>query len=91
MPETIISWETIARNNVQQIGIGDRVRVDIPDETDPDHCPLHGRHGVVVDVIKDSASDVTGREVDDDLYRVTLDAGDRTVDLRLRDLRPPID
>jgi ribosomal protein L21E len=27
---------------------GDRVRIDIPDETDPDHALYHGEHGTVV-------------------------------------------
>lgn len=70
--------------------IGDRVRVDIPDESDPDHG-LHGEHGEIVNVIRDDASSVTGREVDNDLFRVRLDGGDRTFDLRRRDLRPPLD
>jgi len=33
---------------------GDRVRTDIPDETDADHG-LHGETGTVVDVIRDGA------------------------------------
>lgn len=69
---------------------GDRVRIDIPDETDPDHESLHGEHGEIIDIIHDDASSVTGRDVDDDLYRVQLTNG-RTVDLRSRDLRPPLD
>ncbi|WP_418281910.1 hypothetical protein [Halorubrum sp. DTA98] len=73
-----------------RIGIGSRVRIDIPDETDADHS-LHGEHGEIVDVIRDDASSVTGRDVDDDLYRVKLDDEDSTVDLRARDLRPPLD
>lgn len=69
---------------------GSRVRIDIPDETDADH-ELHGEHGRVVKVIRDEASDITGRDQDDNLYRIELDSGERTVDVRSRDLRPPID
>lgn len=78
-----------SRPDVQQIGEGDRVRIDIPDETDPDH-DLHGEHGKVVTVIRDDAADVTGVDADSQLYRVQLDSG-RTVDVRGRDVRPPID
>ena len=28
--------------------IGDRVRIDIPDETDPDHDRYHGEHAQIV-------------------------------------------
>lgn len=69
---------------------GDRVRIDIPDEGDIDHN-LHGEHGTVVDVICDDAGATTGRDEDDNIYRVNLDAMDRRVDVRSRDLRPPFD
>lgn len=39
---------------------GDRVRVDIPDKTDPDHDRLHGKRGIVVDIIEDDAGLETG-------------------------------
>jgi len=71
------------------LSVGDRVRIDIPDETDPDH-DLHGEHGRVVDVISDDAGTVTGRDQDNDLYRIALDDG-RTMDVRGRDVRPPLD
>lgn len=71
------------------LGIGSRVRVDIPDETDPDHH-LHGEHGLLVRVIEDAAGNVTGAEKDNNLYRIKLDRGDK-VDVRARDIRPPID
>ncbi|CCQ32216.1 hypothetical protein HLRTI_001338 [Halorhabdus tiamatea SARL4B] len=74
---------------MQQAGEGDRVRIDIPDEADVDH-DLHGAHGEVVTVLHDDAGDVTGVDVDSRLYRVALDSG-RTVDVRGRDVRPPID
>jgi ribosomal protein L21E len=69
---------------------GDRVRIDIPDETDPDHDPYHGEHGQIVVVLADDADTVTGDDRDTQLYRVELDTGEQT-DVRWRDLRPPID
>lgn len=74
---------------MQQVGEGDRVRIDIPDEADVDH-DLHGAHGEVVTVLSDDAASVTGVDADGRLYRVALDSG-RTVDVRGRDVRPPID
>jgi hypothetical protein len=35
-----------------QFEVGDRVRVDIPDETDPDYSRLHGRHGEIVAILR---------------------------------------
>lgn len=69
---------------------GDRVRVDIPDETDPDYDDFHGEHGTVVAVLEDDAGMMTGDDRDDVLYRVELDDGE-TVDLRWPDLRLPVD
>lgn len=66
---------------------GDRVRIDIPDETDPDHDRLHGRRGTVVNIISDDAGAVTDDEREGYLFRVELDDGE-TVDVRWRDLRP---
>ncbi|WP_092663894.1 hypothetical protein [Halorientalis persicus] len=67
---------------------GDRVRVDIPDETDPDHDRLHGVEGTVVGVIEDNAGQMTGDDRDSVLFRVQLDDG-AIEDFRWRDLRPP--
>jgi ribosomal protein L21E len=69
---------------------GELVRVDIPDETDPDHNQFHGEHGTVVEIIQDDVGAVTGDDRDSVLYRVELDGGE-TIDLRWRDLRPPIE
>ncbi|MFC7165932.1 hypothetical protein [Halospeciosus flavus] len=69
---------------------GDRVRVDIPDETDPDHERHHGVHGTVVGVLSDNAGSVTGDDRDSSLYRVELETGEIS-DFRWRDLRPPIE
>ncbi|MFC7043852.1 hypothetical protein [Halonotius sp. GCM10025705] len=39
---------------------GDTVRIDIPDETDPDHDQYHGDHGHIIDVVKDELTTITG-------------------------------
>ncbi|QGA81987.1 hypothetical protein [Halomicrobium sp. LC1Hm] len=70
---------------------GDRVRIDIPNAADPDHERLHGEHGEVVEVIDDDAGENTGDPRDSRLYRVRLEDGGDTEDVRWRDLRPPID
>ena len=74
---------------MQRFSKGDRVRVDIPDETDLDHEQYHGAHGHVVTVLTDDAEAVTGDERDDRLYRVSLNSGE-TADFRWRDLRPSV-
>lgn len=68
---------------------GERVRIDIPDETDQDY-QYHGEHGIIIETISDAASEITGDERDARIYRVRLDS-DRTIDVRWRSLRPPID
>lgn len=72
---------------MQRFVEGDRIRVDIPDESDPDHTRLHGKHGEVVKVVHDDAHAATGDERDAVIYRVELGTGEE-VDLRWRDLRP---
>jgi hypothetical protein len=69
---------------------GDRIRVDIPDETDPDHEAYHGLHGRVVAVLTDDADSISNDIRDSELYRITLETGE-TTDFRWRDLRPPVD
>lgn len=68
---------------------GDTVRVDIPDQTDPDHDEFHGEHGTVVSVLEDDAGETTGRDQDSLLYRIEMEDG-KTFDFREADLRPPI-
>ena len=71
---------------MSQFSEGDRVRIDIPDESDPDFH-LHRSTGEVVEVIPDDAGSETGDVRDSAIYRVKLDdAGTR--DFRWRDLRP---
>ena len=47
-------------------------------------------HGRVVDIIRDDAGVETGDECDSAIYRIRTNDGD-TVNVRWRDLRPPID
>jgi hypothetical protein len=67
---------------------GDQVRVDIPDEADPDYR-YHGEHGEVVEILDDDAGRETGDSLDSQIYRLRLESGE-TVDLRWRDIRPPL-
>ncbi|KAB7515607.1 hypothetical protein DM867_00195 [Halosegnis rubeus] len=75
---------------MEQITQGDRVRVDIPDESDIDYEPFHGQHGTIISILRDDAGTVTGEDQDSQLYRVEFDSGE-TMDFRRHDLRPPID
>jgi ribosomal protein L21E len=69
---------------------GDRVRVDIPDETDVDHQQYHGQHGTIVSTLSDGIGEISKDEQDVRLYRVEFESG-QTMDFRRRDLRPPIE
>ncbi|MDL0145940.1 hypothetical protein [Halobacterium salinarum] len=70
-----------------QVDIGDTVRVDIPDESDPDFDRYHRRCGTIVEMLTDDAGETTGDDRDNELYRVEFTDGD-TQDFRWRDLRP---
>lgn len=72
---------------MKRFNTGDSVRIDIPDETDPDHERLHGRRGTVVGIISDDAGAVIGDEREGYLFQVELANGE-TVTVRWRDLRP---
>lgn len=74
---------------MQSVERGDRVRIDIPDKDDPDYR-YHGEHGEVISVMRDDAAATTGDERDAYLYRVRLSSGEE-IDVRWRDLRPPIE
>ena len=67
---------------------GDRVRVDIPDETDPDF-EWHGKHGTVVELLEDDAKKLTGDAADGRIYRIDLEHEETQLDLRQQDLRAP--
>lgn len=56
---------------------GDQVRIDIPDETDPDHPRPHGSQGTVVEIIQDDAGSVTGDSREGYLFRVELEDGEQ--------------
>ncbi len=75
---------------MERFSEGDRVRIDIPDETDLDHQEYHEEHGQVVAVLSDDVDSLTADERDALLYRVAFDSGG-TADFRWRDLRPPLD
>jgi len=72
---------------MQRFEVDDRIRVDIPDETDPDHEQYHGVLGTVMEVLKDDAGHTTGDERDSFPFKVELDTGEKH-DFRWRDLRP---
>ena len=69
--------------------VGDQVRIDIPDETDPDHDQYHGKHARVVDILEDEAGKLTGDERDSVIYRIQFSNGEE-LDLRHQAIRPPI-
>ena len=66
---------------------GDKVKIDIPDQTDADYDSYHGSIGEVVEVIHDDAGQYTGDWRDSSLYRVEFE-GEERVDFRWRDIRP---
>lgn len=66
---------------------GDRVRIDIPDQEDPDFKRFHREPGLIADILDDTAGAETGDSRDSQLYRMELDSGE-TMDFRWRDLRP---
>jgi len=74
---------------MQDLSVGDRVRVDIPNENDIDHEQFHGKHGTIISVLSDETGTVTENEQDSQLYRIEFDSGE-TMDFRRHDLRPPI-
>lgn len=55
--------------------VGNRVRIDISDPTDPDFDRFHRRHGTVVRILNDDARRATGNPRDSQLYRIELDDG----------------
>lgn len=73
---------------MRRFEVGDQVRVDIPDKSDPDHERLHRKRGTLVDILEDDAGKVTGDQRDSRLYKIELENGE-SVHLRWRNLRPP--
>ena len=75
---------------MSEFHVGDRVRIDLPDETDPDHDRYHGEHGQIVDTFEDDASTLTGDDRDSIIYRVQFSNGEE-LDLRHQAIRPPME
>lgn len=71
------------------VEVGDRVRIDIPDETDENHRH-HGKLGTVIRVLGDGASEVAGNPSDSSPVRIKLETGEKA-DFRPRDVRPSIE
>jgi len=71
---------------MRTLQVGDQVRIDIPNKSDPDHDRLHRKHGTIVDKIEDDAGQETGDPRDSVLYAVELE--NSIEHLRWRDLRP---
>ena len=61
---------------MHQYRLADRVRIDIPDETDPDF-EYHGEHGMIL-----------SRQ--DRVYKVALDEYDIVIEVTSREVRPPL-
>jgi len=74
---------------MQRFTEGDRVRIDIPDESDIDYERYHGSHGIIVSIDSDDAGMVTGVERDSRLYEVKLESGE-SMEFRRRYLRSSI-
>lgn len=56
------------------------MRVNIPDETDPDYHH-HGKHGTVIETVSDDGDAVTGDAREGLIFRVELESGE-TADFR---------
>ena len=75
---------------MSECDVGERVRIDVPDETDPYHEQYHGKHGQIADILEDEAGSLTGDEQDSLIYQLQLDNGDN-IDIRHRAIRPPME
>jgi ribosomal protein L21E len=73
--------------DMRRFDTGDTVRIDIPDETDPDHTQFHGSRGTIVEILSDDAGMLTGDDREQYIFRVELTNG-KSIDVRWRDLRP---
>lgn len=68
--------------------VGDRVRISIPDQQDPDNY-VHEEAGMVIAVFQDSLSGLTGDEAHDFIYTVSFyDPSLGCMDFRYDDLKP---
>ena len=75
---------------MSQYDVGERVRIDIPDESDPDHEQYHGEHGQIADILEDEAGSLTGDERGSTIYRVAFSTGGE-IDPQHQLIRPPIE
>lgn len=66
------------------VRLGDRVRIDIPNEMDPDFA-YHGEHGIVLDIKHTPCP--CGCST---MIRVALETDDLAIDMHPWNLRPPI-
>lgn len=48
--------------------IGDRARIDILDETDPNHDRYHGEHGRIVNILEYEVGTLTGDDRGSNLF-----------------------
>lgn len=72
---------------MRRFDIGDRVRVDIPDTSDPDHQRYHGCTGEITEILEDDAAAYSGDERDSRLFGVEIES-EVVEHFRWRDLRP---
>ncbi|MFB6361140.1 MAG: hypothetical protein ABEH59_07435 [Halobacteriales archaeon] len=68
--------------------VGDRVRIDIPDETHPDH-QYHGTNGEITAVIPGSETADTEADQFGIRFRVDLEI-DEAIEIEAKYVRPPI-
>ncbi|MFD1569388.1 hypothetical protein [Halorubrum laminariae] len=59
------------------LSVGSRVRVDIPDERDPEYEQFHGTHGEIMHVLSDDLGATTGSDEDSQIYQIELDGGEQ--------------
>jgi len=71
---------------MREFEAGDRVRIDIPDTSDPDYERLHGQIGKIEEILEDEAGEYSGDERDSYLFEVHTESG-AIEHLRWRDLR----
>jgi len=70
--------------------VGNRVRIDIPDETNLNHDQYHGEHGQIVEILEDEADTRTVDQRDSIIYQIQLSDGEK-IDVRHHAIRPPIE
>ena len=74
---------------MSEFSTGETVRIDIPDETDPDHDAYHGEHGQVIGIVEGEITTITGEQVEEIRYRIRLPNSEE-LELPAYSIRPPI-